>query len=95
VSDYPKFDTLMTPEMAAKIIAERGYDQDKLYAIPMPRKNRGITSPPTSETQTVVVRPYLEMDGGMVGFNDPITGLYVGCCGINFWRENAREVRFQ
>lgn len=67
------------------------YDESKTYAIPMERLHRGITSPPTSETMTVLVKPYPEMDGGMVGFLDPVTGLYVGCCGINFWRENARE----
>lgn len=78
------------------ILAARGsYDQpdpNKLYAIPMPNKHRGICSPPASETITVLVKPYPENDGLMVGFLDPFTGAYCGCCGIFHWNEKAKQV---
>ncbi len=70
------------------------YDENKLYAITMPRKQYVDDDGDQSPTQTVIVKPYPEMDGGMVGFRDPDTGGYVGCCGINHWKTNAREVTF-
>ncbi len=70
-------------------------DPTKLYAISMPRIIvDDDQEPPQSEFQTLLVKPYPEMDGGMVGFLDPTTGKYVGCCGVAYFNDNAREVIF-
>ena len=39
--------------------------------------------------KTHLVRPNIIYDGGMVEFYDAITDVYVGCCGINWWKLNA------
>jgi len=42
--------------------------------------------------KTHVVKPQPAMDGGMVEMYDLVTGVFVGSCGINWFRVNA--VRF-
>ena len=103
MTDFTEINRLREAEEAAREMERearyRQPDPKKLYAIPFPRKlnektrERG-SAPEESDMQTLLVKPYPEQDGGMVGMLDPNTGKYVGACGIFYWNANAKLVTY-